>query len=218
MFQPFHTKGFAAALRSDMGDLSGRGRAPGHGWRGADCDGHDDSSSGAVPAARSPGAWPRRGLATALVRPLPGDPARHRPAAVLAVGFGPADPHHLCQPADRHRGPSLRGLCDRRDLAGPGDDGRGAGARLRRSASHCGVLGGYVLGRTPRLAAIFEPYVMAFYGIPKIALAPLFIIWFGIGIVVEGGAGRDDGVLPGLLQRVHRACARSTASWSTSRW
>ncbi len=45
-----------------------------------------------------------------------------------------------------------------------------------------GVFGGYVLGRTPRLAAIFEPYVMAFYGIPKIALAPLFIIWFGIGL------------------------------------
>jgi NitT/TauT family transport system permease protein len=45
-----------------------------------------------------------------------------------------------------------------------------------------GVLGGYVLGRTPRLAAVFEPYVMAFYGIPKIALAPLFIIWFGIGL------------------------------------
>jgi NitT/TauT family transport system permease protein len=45
-----------------------------------------------------------------------------------------------------------------------------------------GVLGGYALGRSPRLAAIFEPYVMAFYGIPKIALAPLFIIWFGIGI------------------------------------
>ncbi len=45
-----------------------------------------------------------------------------------------------------------------------------------------GVLGGYVLGRTPHMAAIFEPYVMAFYGIPKIALAPLFIIWFGIGV------------------------------------
>jgi NitT/TauT family transport system permease protein len=27
-----------------------------------------------------------------------------------------------------------------------------------------------------------EPYVMAFYGVPKIALAPLFIIWFGIGM------------------------------------
>ncbi len=45
-----------------------------------------------------------------------------------------------------------------------------------------GILGGYALGRSPRLANIFEPYVMAFYGIPKIALAPLFIIWFGIGI------------------------------------
>ena len=45
-----------------------------------------------------------------------------------------------------------------------------------------GVVGGYALGRSPRLARIFEPYVMAFYGVPKIALAPLFIIWFGIGI------------------------------------
>lgn len=45
-----------------------------------------------------------------------------------------------------------------------------------------GVFGGYALGRSPRLARIFEPYVMAFYGIPKIALAPLFIIWFGIGM------------------------------------
>jgi NitT/TauT family transport system permease protein len=45
-----------------------------------------------------------------------------------------------------------------------------------------GVVGGYALGRSPRLATIFEPYVMAFYGVPKIALAPLFIIWFGIGM------------------------------------
>jgi NitT/TauT family transport system permease protein len=45
-----------------------------------------------------------------------------------------------------------------------------------------GVLFGYALGRSPRASRIFEPYVMGFYGIPKIALAPLFIIWFGIGI------------------------------------
>jgi NitT/TauT family transport system permease protein len=45
-----------------------------------------------------------------------------------------------------------------------------------------GVIGGYALGRSARLARIFEPYVMAFYGVPKIALAPLFIIWFGIGM------------------------------------
>jgi len=45
-----------------------------------------------------------------------------------------------------------------------------------------GVACGYALGRSPRLARVFEPYVLGFYGIPKIALAPLFIIWFGIGI------------------------------------
>ena len=45
-----------------------------------------------------------------------------------------------------------------------------------------GMLLGYVLGRAPKVARIVEPYVMAFYGIPKIALAPLFVIWFGIGI------------------------------------
>ena len=39
-----------------------------------------------------------------------------------------------------------------------------------------GIAAGYVLGRAARLAAIIEPYVMAFYGIPKIALAPLFVI------------------------------------------
>ena len=45
-----------------------------------------------------------------------------------------------------------------------------------------GIVTGYTLARSPRLAAVFEPYVMAFYGIPKIALAPLFIVWFGIGV------------------------------------
>jgi len=45
-----------------------------------------------------------------------------------------------------------------------------------------GVLCGYVLGRKPALARIVEPYLMAFYGIPKIALAPLLVIWFGIGL------------------------------------
>ena len=29
---------------------------------------------------------------------------------------------------------------------------------------------------------MFDPYITALYCIPKIALAPLFIMWFGIGI------------------------------------
>lgn len=45
-----------------------------------------------------------------------------------------------------------------------------------------GLIGGYWLARAPRAARVVEPYVMAFYGVPKIALAPLFVIWFGIGI------------------------------------
>ena len=45
-----------------------------------------------------------------------------------------------------------------------------------------GLACGYWLARSPRAARIVEPYVMGFYGIPKIALAPLFVIWFGIGI------------------------------------
>ncbi len=45
-----------------------------------------------------------------------------------------------------------------------------------------GIVIGYTLARKPRVAAVVEPYLLAFYGIPKIALAPLLVIWFGIGI------------------------------------
>ncbi len=40
---------------------------------------------------------------------------------------------------------------------------------------------GFALGRREALAQVLDPYVVAFNGIPRIALAPLFIIWFGIG-------------------------------------
>ena len=36
------------------------------------------------------------------------------------------------------------------------------------------------LRRLPRLTAAVEPYIMASVGIPKYALVPLFILWFGI--------------------------------------
>ena len=41
---------------------------------------------------------------------------------------------------------------------------------------------GLLFGRFRLLADVFDPYITAIYSIPKIALAPLFIIWFGIGI------------------------------------
>ena len=41
---------------------------------------------------------------------------------------------------------------------------------------------GFLLGNSEMLSAVLEPYVMTFYGIPRIALAPIFIIVLGIGI------------------------------------
>jgi NitT/TauT family transport system permease protein len=41
---------------------------------------------------------------------------------------------------------------------------------------------GYAFGRSQLLAEIFEPIIIALNGIPRTALAPLFIVWLGIGI------------------------------------
>lgn len=48
--------------------------------------------------------------------------------------------------------------------------------------SFVGFALGLLFGRNQLVADIFDPYITALYSIPKIALAPLFIIWFGIGI------------------------------------
>lgn len=45
-----------------------------------------------------------------------------------------------------------------------------------------GIALGYWFGRSRVLAEIFEPIIMALNGIPRTALAPLFIVWLGIGI------------------------------------
>jgi NitT/TauT family transport system permease protein len=43
-----------------------------------------------------------------------------------------------------------------------------------------GVALPFVLRRMPRLTNAVEPYIMASVGVPKYALVPLFILWFGI--------------------------------------
>jgi NitT/TauT family transport system permease protein len=45
-----------------------------------------------------------------------------------------------------------------------------------------GIALGYWFGRSRMLAEIFEPIIIALNGIPRTALAPLFIVWLGIGI------------------------------------
>lgn len=50
-----------------------------------------------------------------------------------------------------------------------------------------GLVAGFAIGlflaRYPRLAAALDPYIMGLYSLPRIALAPLFILWFGIGLL-----------------------------------
>jgi len=43
-----------------------------------------------------------------------------------------------------------------------------------------GIAVPFGLRRLPRLTAAVEPYIMASVGVPKYALVPLFILWFGI--------------------------------------
>lgn len=41
---------------------------------------------------------------------------------------------------------------------------------------------GFLLGRSRLLARLLDPFITAIYCMPKIALAPLLIMWFGIGL------------------------------------
>src|SRR5215475_6790283 len=45
-----------------------------------------------------------------------------------------------------------------------------------------GISLGYAFGRSRVLAEIFEPIIIALNGIPRTAVAPLFIVWLGIGL------------------------------------
>lgn len=46
-----------------------------------------------------------------------------------------------------------------------------------------GLAVGLPLGRAEQLARVLDPFLLALNGIPRVALAPLFVIWFGIGIL-----------------------------------
>jgi NitT/TauT family transport system permease protein len=45
-----------------------------------------------------------------------------------------------------------------------------------------GVAFGLALGLSRFVAVVLAPYILALYSIPKITLAPLFVLWFGIGV------------------------------------
>jgi NitT/TauT family transport system permease protein len=45
-----------------------------------------------------------------------------------------------------------------------------------------GISLGFALARSPLLAQVCDPYIKMFNAIPRVVLAPLFLLWFGLGI------------------------------------
>lgn len=48
-----------------------------------------------------------------------------------------------------------------------------------------GIVAGFLLGLQPILGKILDPFIVALYSIPKVALAPLFILWFGFELEMK---------------------------------
>src|SRR5262245_15181575 len=45
-----------------------------------------------------------------------------------------------------------------------------------------GIVLGFVFARSPMIASVFDPYIKMLNAIPRVVLAPLFLLWFGLGI------------------------------------
>ncbi len=45
-----------------------------------------------------------------------------------------------------------------------------------------GILFGFLFARRELVAAIFDPYIKAANALPRVVLAPIFALWFGLGI------------------------------------
>jgi NitT/TauT family transport system permease protein len=48
--------------------------------------------------------------------------------------------------------------------------------------SFLGIGLGFALGRAPFAARVLDPYITMLNAIPRVVLAPLFLLWFGLGI------------------------------------
>lgn len=51
--------------------------------------------------------------------------------------------------------------------------------------SASGIVAGFVLGLIPLLGRLLDPFITAVYSLPKLALAPLFVLWFGIDLEMK---------------------------------
>jgi hypothetical protein len=52
-----------------------------------------------------------------------------------------------------------------------------------------GIAAGLAFARIELLAAVFDPYIRIFNALPRVILAPIFILWFGLGIASKVALG-----------------------------
>ena len=52
-----------------------------------------------------------------------------------------------------------------------------------------GIVAGFALARVELLAAVFDPYIRILNALPRVILAPIFILWFGLGIASKVALG-----------------------------
>jgi sulfonate transport system permease protein len=52
-------------------------------------------------------------------------------------------------------------------------------------SSALGIICGLLLARSPFWDAVLAPFVLALNSLPRVALAPLIILWFGIGVMAK---------------------------------
>ncbi len=45
-----------------------------------------------------------------------------------------------------------------------------------------GVICGFALARSPKLGALADPFIRVLNALPRVVLAPIFLLWFGLGI------------------------------------
>jgi sulfonate transport system permease protein len=52
-----------------------------------------------------------------------------------------------------------------------------------------GVLFGFWFARSPALSAVFDPYLKIGNALPRVVLAPIFTLWFGLGVLSKVAFG-----------------------------
>lgn len=85
------------------------------------------------------------------------------------------------------------------------------------SAVIIGCLVGIIMGRRPRIKKFINPYVSFLYSLPHIALIPLFILWFGIGVVLTTILVFTTAVIPVIINACAGVEQIDDKYWDTAR-